>query len=110
MTKETEDFALLASKLQHGPDEMPLEDYLIIKTEYCKSKLVDMAVRHRIEPPSSDLNAKPLDSCEFDERPPPTLKLTNAQHQAQLLDTNLTDNPSELNHAYVMKLHIREAQ
>jgi hypothetical protein len=33
------------------------------------SKLVDMALGQRIKPPRFDLNAKPLDSLDVDERP-----------------------------------------
>ena len=45
---------------------MSFKDYLImegkgiIEIEYCMSKLVDMAFKRRIKPPSFDLNAKAL--------------------------------------------------
>ena len=48
-----------------------------------------MALGHGIEPPSFDLNAKPFDCLDVDERPPPIVKLVDAQHQAQLLATFL---------------------
>ena len=41
----------------------------------------------RIEPPSFDLNAEPLDSLDVDERPQPITKLAYSQHHAQLLAT-----------------------
>ena len=53
------------------------------------AKLIDMALGHGIEPPSFDLNAKPFDCLDVDERPPPIVKLVDAQHQAQLLATFL---------------------
>ena len=55
---------------------MPFEDYLIMQGEdiiganYCMLELVDIALGPRIEPPSFDLDAKPLD---INERPPPTI-------------------------------------
>ena len=48
------------------------------KVEYCMSELVDMVLGQRIEPLSCDLNAKPLDSLDVDERPQLILKVTNA--------------------------------
>ena len=85
--------ALLKSTLQLGQDEMPFEGNLImegkaiIEVEYCMLELVDMALGHRIEPPSSDLNAKPLNSSDVDKRLALIVKLTDAQHHAQLLAT-----------------------
>ena len=70
------------SKLQLGQDEMLFGDYMIMEGEdnveakYCMWELVDMALGQRIEPLSVDLNAKPLDSLDVDERPPPIVKLT----------------------------------
>ena len=81
---------------------MKIED--IIEAKYCMSELVDMALGQRIEPPSFDLNAKPLDSLDVDERPPPIVKLADAQHHAQLLATFFMDNPLEFTPANVMKL------
>ena len=70
------------------------------------SKLVDMDLGQRIEPPSFDLNAEPLDSLAVDERPPPSVKLANAQHHAQLFATFLfMDNPLEFTIIEVIKLH-----
>jgi hypothetical protein len=89
---------------------MPFEDYMItegednIKAEYCMLELVDMALGQRIEPLSFDLNAKPLDSLDIDERPPPIVKLTNAQHLVQLLAIFFMDNPLDFTPTYVMKL------
>jgi hypothetical protein len=51
------------------------------------AKLIDMALGHGIEPSSFDLNAKPLNYLDVDERPPPIVKLIDAQHHAQLLAT-----------------------
>ena len=39
----------------------------IIEAQYCLSELGDMALGKTIEPPSFDLNAKPLDSLDVDE-------------------------------------------
>ena len=69
---------------------MPFEDYLIVKgediieTRYCMSKLVQMTLVERIEPPSFDLDAEPLDSLDADDKPPPIVKLRDAQHHVQL--------------------------
>jgi hypothetical protein len=66
--------ALLISKLQLGWDEMPFEEYVvmegddIIEAEYCMSKLVDMALGHRIEPTSLDLTAETVNPLDVDER------------------------------------------
>ena len=46
-----------------------------------------------MEPPSLDLNAKPLNYLDVDERPPPIVKLVDAQHHDQLLATFFMDNP-----------------
>jgi hypothetical protein len=45
-----------------------------------------------------------LDALDVDERPPPIMKLADAQHHAQLLATSLMNNPLEFTHANVMKL------
>ena len=50
------------------------------------------------------LNAEPFDSLDVDERRPPFVKLTDAQHHAQLLATFLMDNPLEFTRTNVMKL------
>ena len=57
------------------------------------SELVDMSLGQRIKPSSLDLSAKPFNPLDVDERPPPIVKLVNAQHHAQLLATVLVDNP-----------------
>ena len=82
-----------------------MEGQDIIQVGYCMLELVDMALVHRIKPPSLDLNAKPLDSLDVDERPPHIVKLANAQHHVQLLATSLMDNPLEFTPLDVMKLH-----
>jgi hypothetical protein len=72
---------------------MPIEDYLvmegedIIEAKYCMSCLVDMALGRRIETPSFDLNAEPIDSFDVDERLQLIMKLAYTQHHAQLLAT-----------------------
>ena len=91
LIEEFEDLALLILKLQFGQDDMPFEDYMIMKgkdiieVEYGMWELIDMALGHRIEPPSFDLHAMLLDSLVVDERPPLIMKLVDAQHHAQLL-------------------------
>ena len=73
LTKESQRFDTPHIKLQLGQDEIPFEDYLIMKgediieVEYCMSKLVDMTLGQRIKPPRLDLNAKPLDFLDVDE-------------------------------------------
>ena len=60
---------------------MPFEDYMIlegediVEDEYCMSKLIDMALGHRPEPHSFDLNVELLDSLDVDEKHVPILKL-----------------------------------
>ena len=111
LTKKCKDLALLISKLQLGQDEMSFKDYMIMKgediieVEFCMSKLVDVALEQRIKTHSFDFNAELLDSLNVDERPPPIVKLTNAQHHAQLLARVPMDNPSESTPTYAMKLH-----
>jgi hypothetical protein len=67
---------------------MPFEDYVvmegedIIEAEYCMSKLVDMALGHRIELASLDLTAETVNPLDVDKRPPPIVKLTDAQQHA----------------------------
>ena len=63
-----------------------------------------MALGHIIEPPSFDLAAKPLDFLDMHVKPPPIVKLANAQHHAQLSTTFFMDNPLGFIFAYVMKL------
>ena len=58
-----------------------------------------MALAQRIKPPSSNLNAESLHSLDVDERPPPIVKLVDAQHHAKLLATFFMDNP--LSNIYV---------
>jgi hypothetical protein len=108
--KESEDLALLISKLQLGSDEMPFEEYVvmegedIIEAEYCMSELVDMALGQRIEPASLDLTAETINPLDVDERPPPIVKLTDAQQHAQLLATFFMDNSLDFTPADLMKL------
>lgn len=65
LTKEFKDLAFLVLKLYLGQDDMPIEDYVImeganiIEVEYWMTKLVDMTLRHRIEPPSLTLMQSP---------------------------------------------------
>ena len=90
---DSEDFEPLKSKSQLGQDAMPCEDYVIVQgediidIECCMLELLDMALGQRIEPTSSNLTAKPLHTLDVDERPPPIVRLADAQHHAQLLDT-----------------------
>jgi hypothetical protein len=53
----------------------------IIEVEYCMSKLVHMALG-QIEPSSLDLTAETVNPLDVDERPPPIVKLTDAQQYA----------------------------
>ena len=46
-----------------------------------------MALGQKTKPPSFDHNAKHLECLDVDERPPPRMKLADAQHHAQLLAT-----------------------
>ena len=48
---------------------------------------------------------RPLDSLDVDERPPPTIKLADAQHHAQLLATFFMDHSLDFTPTNVMKLH-----
>ena len=88
---------------------MPFEDYLIaegediIKVEYCMSELVDPLGQRR-ESPNFDLNAKPLDSLDIDEKPPFIMKLATAQYHAHLLIAFFMDNPLKFTLAKIMKL------
>ena len=90
---DSKDFEPLKSESQLGQDAMPCEDYVIVQgediidIECCMLELLDMALGQRIEPTSSNLTAKPLHTLDVDERPPPIVKLADAQHHSQLLDT-----------------------
>ena len=53
----------------------------------CQSLLVDMALGQRMESPNFDLNAKPWDSLDVDDKPPLIVKLADAQYHAPLLST-----------------------
>lgn len=100
----------LVLKLYLGQDEVSFEDYLIMKganiieAEYCMTKLVDMALGHKIDTPSFDLIVGPLNSLDVDESPSHVVKLADAQHHVQLLGTFLMDNPLEFTPTNVMKL------
>jgi hypothetical protein len=48
-----------------------------------------MALGQRIEPASLDLTTETVNPLDVDERPPPIVKLTDAQQHAQLLATFL---------------------
>jgi hypothetical protein len=76
----------------------------IIEAEYCMSKLVDMASGQRIEPTSLDLTAETVNPVDVDERPPPILKLTDAQQHAQLLATYSMENSLDFTPADLIKL------
>jgi hypothetical protein len=108
--KESEDMALLISKLQLGSYEMPFKKYVvmegedIIEAEYCMLELVDMALGQRIEPASLDLIAETVNPLDIDERPPPNVKLTDAQQHAHLLATFFMDNSLDFTPANLMKL------
>ena len=108
----------LISKLQLGQDELPFEDYLMMKGEdiieakYCMLELVDMTLVHKIEPPSFDLSVEPLDSLDVDDRLPPIVKLIDAQQHAQLLATFFYGEPIRIYSYRPNKTvgHIGEAQ
>ena len=51
------------------------------------AKLVDMALEQSVEQQSFDLNAKPLDSLDVDEKPPLIVKLAYAQLSTTFLWT-----------------------
>ena len=51
----------------------------------CVSELVDMAVGHRIEPTSLNLTAETVNPLDVDERPPPIVKMMDAQQHAHIL-------------------------
>jgi hypothetical protein len=110
LIKESEDLTLLISKLHLGSDEMPFEEYVvvesedIIEAEYCMLELVDMALGQRIEPTSLDLIAETVNPLDIDERPPPNVKLTDAQQHAHLLATFFMDNSLDFAPADLMKL------
>jgi hypothetical protein len=76
----------------------------IIEVEYCMSELVDKALGQRIEPASLDLTVETVNPLDVDERPPPTVKLTDAQQYAQLLATFFMDNSLDFTPANMMKL------
>jgi hypothetical protein len=59
----------------------------IIEVEYRMSEMVDMALGHRIESTSLDLNVETVNPLDVDERPPPIVKLTDARQYVQLLAT-----------------------
>ena len=75
----------------------------IIEAEYCMSKLVDMALGQRIEPASLDLTVGTVNPLDVDERPPPIVKLTDAQQHAQLLASFFMDNSLDFTPAVLMK-------
>jgi hypothetical protein len=110
LIKESKDLVLLISKLHLGSDEMPFEAYVvmegegIIEAEYCMSELVDMALGQRIEPASLDLIVETVNPLDIDERPPPNVKLTDAQQHAQLLTTFFMHNSLYFTPANMMKL------
>jgi hypothetical protein len=89
---------------------MSFEEYVvmegedIIEAEYCMSKLVDMALGQRIKPASLDHIVETVNPLDVDERPPPIVKLTDAQQHAQLLATFFMDNSLDFTSAYLMKL------
>ena len=60
-------------------DKLIMRGEDIVEVEYCMSKLVDMVLEHRMEPPSSDIKANLWDSLNVDERPPLIVKLVYAQ-------------------------------
>jgi hypothetical protein len=53
----------------------------------CMSKLVDMAFGQRIKPTSLDLTAETVNPLDVDERPPPIVKMMDAQQHAHILAT-----------------------
>ena len=53
------------------------------------SKLVDMALGQIIKPDSLDITFETVNLLDVDQRPPPIVKLTDAQQHAQLLATFL---------------------
>ena len=55
----------------------------------CMSELVDMALGQRIEPASLDLNYETVNPLDVDERPPPIVKMMDAQQHAHILATFL---------------------
>jgi hypothetical protein len=63
-----------------------------------------MALGQRIKPTSLDLTAETVNPSDVDERPPPSVKLTDAQQYAQLLATFFMDHSLDFTHACLMKL------
>lgn len=58
------------------------------------SKLANMALGQRIEPPNFDLYIEPLDFLlDIGEKPLPNVKLGGAQHHPQLLATFFYEQP-----------------
>jgi hypothetical protein len=55
----------------------------------CMSELVDMALGQRIEPTSLDLIVETVNPLDVDERPPPIVKMMDAQQHAHILATLL---------------------
>ena len=110
LIKESEDMALLISKLQLGSDEMPFEENVVmegedvIEAEYCMSELVDIALGQRIEPTSLNFTTETVNPLDVDERPPPIVKLMDVQQHAQLLATFFMDNSLNFTPANVMTL------
>jgi hypothetical protein len=89
---------------------MPFEEYVvmegedIIEAEYCMAELVDMALGQRIKLISLDQTVETVNPLDVDERPPPIVKLTDAQQHAQLLDTFFMDNSLDFIPVDLMKL------
>ena len=71
-----------------------------------------MALGQRIEPVSLDLIVETVKPLDVDERPPPIVKLTDAQQYAQLLATFFYGQFIRLHSRKSDEIagHIREAQ
>jgi hypothetical protein len=76
---------------------MPVEDYIqmdgedLIEEELTNTELVDMALEVVEASPSNlDLNVDPIPN--FDDQPPPIVKLTNVRHHSFMLSHFLLNN------------------
>ena len=107
MVKESEELAALIAKLKLGDAELPLQDFVdmvgeeCIEAEYGTNDLVNLAFENGLTTAHDfDSNTEVVD---VDDQPLPVVRLSTAQHHAQMLFYFIMDNSQDFNAHDVME-------
>ena len=101
MVKESEQLAALIAQLKLRNAELPLQNFVdmadeeCIEAEYGTDDLVSLAIENGLTTAHDfDFNTEVVD---VDDQPPPIVRLSAAQHHAQMLSHFIMDNSQDFN-------------